>query len=337
MAKVMISDIIVPPIFQAYVQEKTAELSAFFSSGIVERTSEFDGLCNGPGVTVQMPFWQDLGGEDEVISDTTPLTPDKIGTSQDAAGINQRGRAWGMNDLAGMLAGSDPMTAIGNRVAAYWARRLQAFLKSMLSGIFSNADMTDNSADFYAPTGTPGSSNFLTGLNMIAAVQRLGDAKGQLSAISMHSAVAASLAAMDLIDYVPDSTGKLTIQKFMGLDVIQDDGMPTQQVNGNTVYHSYLFGRGAVAYGEANEAKPIDGGFGDWYVEYTRQALQGDTYLINRKRFLMHTRGIKFKNAAVAGPSPTNTELADGTNWGRVYQSKNIPIVRVRHNIPAAA
>jgi hypothetical protein len=335
MAKVMISDILVPPIFRQYIQEKTAELSAFFTSGIVQRSPEWDALCNGAGLTVEMPFWGDLDGDDEVLSDSGSLTPGKIGTSKDAAGMNQRGRAWGLNDLPGMLAGSDPMVAIMNRVAAYWARRLQAFLKSFLKGIFSNADMNANIADFYAATGTPASSNFLTGATMIQAVQRLGDAKGSLAALAMHSAVAASLAALDLIDYVPDSTGKLTVQRFMGLEIIQDDGMPQQTVNGNTVYHTFLFGKGAIAYGEATEAKPIDGGFGDWYVEYGRVPLAGDTYLINRKRCLMHMRGVRFLNASVAGTSPTNAELELGGNWARVYDPKHIPVVRIRHNIPS--
>ena len=55
--------------------------------------------------------------------------------------------------------------------------------------------------------------------------------------------------------------------------------------------------------------------------------------LINRRHFILHPRGIKFKNASVAGDSPTNAELAAADNWERVYESKNIRIVQFKHKI----
>jgi hypothetical protein len=41
-----------------------------------------------------MPFWQDLSGDDEVLSDTDPLDTDKIVASQDVAVLLMRGKAW---------------------------------------------------------------------------------------------------------------------------------------------------------------------------------------------------------------------------------------------------
>src|SRR5690606_39319940 len=88
-------------------------------------STEFDRLANSGGTLVHMPYWEDLTGDDEVLSDQAALTPGKITAGQDVARRQARGRAWGVNDLAHLLAGDDPMRAIGDLVAEYWARRFQ--------------------------------------------------------------------------------------------------------------------------------------------------------------------------------------------------------------------
>ena len=54
--------------------------------------------------------------------------------------------------------------------------------------------------------------------------------------------------------------------------------------------------------------------------------------LINRRRYILHPRGVKFNSAAVAGDTPTNAELENGANWTRVFENKNVRIVAVDHN-----
>ena len=68
--KTVISDVIVPEVFNPYVIERTAELSAFYQSGIIARTPELDRLASSGGKLINMPFWEDLTGDDEVLSDT---------------------------------------------------------------------------------------------------------------------------------------------------------------------------------------------------------------------------------------------------------------------------
>ena len=53
----------------------------------------------------------------------------------------------------------------------------------------------------------------------------------------------------------------------------------------------------------------------------------------NRRRFILHPRGVKFTSASVAGANPTNAELALAANWVRVWENKNVPVVAVTHNI----
>lgn len=318
---VKISDVIVPEVFNPYVVQRTMELSAIFQSGIAQRTQEFDRLASQAAKTVNMPFWGDLTGEDEVLSDTGALTPGKIQANQDEAVILRRGRAWGANDLAANLAGDDPMRAIADLVAAYWARRYQAALVSTLQGVFASSSM---SALVHDISGQTGEAAAISAKTTVDAAQKLGDAKTQLTAIVMHSATEAALAKQDLIEYVRPSTGSIEVPTFLGKRVIVDDGVPFD--SGTGTYTTYLFGPGAVAYGEGNPVGFVP-------TETDRDTLAGEDYLINRRTFILHPRGVRFTSAQVAGVSPSNTELATADNWSRVYEPKSIRIVKFVHKL----
>ena len=97
--------------------------------------------------------------------------------------------------------------------------------------------------------------------------------------------------------------------------------------------YSIALGPGAFARGTAPLAgEPLEGGFGTEGVEIARVALDSDTVLINRRRYILHPRGVKFTSAVVAGDSPTNAELENGNNWARVWENKNVRIVAIEHN-----
>ena len=310
-----IADVIVPEVFNPYVVQKTAELSAFAQAGVISTDPAFDALATAGGKLINMPFWSDLTGDDEVLSDSTPLTPGKITAGQDVATLLMRGRAWKANDLATALSGSDPMAAIGDLVAAYWARQEQKTLINTLKGVFLAASMAGNKSDISGAVD-PAVAEF-TASTFIDAAYKLGDAESKLTAIAMHSATFASLRKQNLIDYVFDSDNK-PIATYMEKRVIVDDGMP---VSGG-VYSTYLFGAGAIAKG--NGAAPVP-------TETDRDSLQGDDILINRQHFILHPRGVAFQAASVAGSSATNAELATAANWVRAYENKNIRIVEFKH------
>jgi len=337
MAQTLVSDVIVPEVFLPYSIQRTAELSEFVQSGIIQPDSQFDAKASDGGKIVEMPFWNDLTGEDEVIDDENPLGTDKIAASGDAAAIHQRGKAWSVNDLAGMLAGDDPMKAIGNLTGEYWARRLQAQSFATLKGVFAIASMANSLHAIHAATGTTSSANFLTGATFIDAQQKLGDSKSKLVAISMHSRVESALRKLDLIDTIPASESKPEIKFFQGLRVIIDDGHTVETINTYNVYTTYLFGAGALALGNDRRIIPVEGApaGSTWNLEMSRTALAGSTALIHRRRFILHPRGVKWLGVTQAKKSPSNTELGSDTNWLRVYETKNVRIVKITHNIPA--
>lgn len=320
---VKISDVIVPEVFNPYVVQRTMELSAIFESGIAQRTQEFDRLASSAARTVQMPFWGDLSGDDEVLDDKNALTPGKIQAGQDEAVILRRGRAWGANDLAANLAGDDPMRVIGDLVASYWARRYQAALVATLEGVFASPSMESNVHDI---SGATGDAAIISAKTTVDAAQKLGDAKTELTAIIMHSATEAELAKQDLIEYIRPSTGQIDVPTFLGKRVIVDDGVPYDPATGT--YTTYLFGPGAVAYGEGNPVGFVP-------TETDRDSLAGEDFLINRRTFILHPRGVRFTSAAVAGVSPTNNELRNPDNWERVYEPKAIRIVKFVHKLSA--
>lgn len=311
-----ISDVIVPEVFNPYVIERTAELSELVKSGIITPDPELDKLAASGGKLINMPYWKDLTGDDEVLDDSGALTVNKITSGQDVAVLLMRGKAWGANDLAKALSGDDPMGAIASLVAEYWARQRQKTLLSILKGVFSATSMAGNVHDISAATGDAAK---ISGSSFIDAKTKLGDASEKLTAVMMHSLTEAYLEKLNLIQTIPDSEGK-PIKYYMEKRVVIDDGCP---VDGD-VYTTYLFGQGAI--GEGNGAAPVP-------TETDRDSLAGEDILINRQHFLLHPRGVKFTNTTVAKSSPSNAELATAANWNRVYENKNIRIVQFKHKI----
>ena len=168
----------------------------------------------------------------------------------------------------------------------------------------------------------------------VDACAKLGDAADRLTAVGMHSATEAALRKLDLIDFLPDSEGKPMLRTFQGRRVVVDDTLPTRAGSTDgTVYTTYLFGQGAFAKGVAPlDGEPLQGGFGTEGVELARVPLDSDSVLINRRRYVLHPRGVKFTSASVAGDSPTNAELENQANWVRVFENKNVRLVAITHN-----
>lgn len=312
-----ITNVIVPEIFNPYLNARTAQLSALVQAGIIVPDPTLDTLAQSGGTILNMPFWQDLSGESEVLSDSTPLTVNAIQASKDMARLHTRGKAWGANDLAKALSGDDPMRAIADLVAAWWNRDRQKMLFSTLKGVFAAASMAGNKHDI---SGGSGEAAVISATTIIDAQYKLGDAADKLTAFSMHSAVFAKLQKDGLIEYQVDPVTGARFATYLNTRVIVDDGHP----NTNGVFTTYLYGEGAIGFGQGDAPVP---------TETDRDSLQGDDILINRQHFILHPRGVRWNEDSVVGVSPTNAELEIAANWERVYENKNIRIVQFVHKI----
>lgn len=318
-----IADVIQPEIFDPYVVQRTMQLSALVQSGIIQNNSEFDSLASGPNTLVNMPFWNDLTGDSETMNDSGHLTPGKIGSNKDVARKHGRGRAWGANGLSSLLSGDDPMGAIANLVASYWQREMQKILLATLSGVFASTSMSQHVHDI---SGGTGDAALISGETFIDAGQLLGDAKELLTGVMMHSAIEAYLAKRQLIEYVQEAGQSDRVGFFLNKRVIVDDSMPYDTATKTGT--AYLFGQGAIALGNGSHPRIIP-------TEVDRDSLasSGEDFLINRRIFILHPRGIKWTESSVADVFPTNTELGTGANWQRVYEPKSIRVVKFKFKI----
>ena len=315
MAAVKISDIIVPEVFNPYVVQETNRLDAFVQAGIIGNDPQLDALATSGGTVINMPYFNDLAGDSEELSDSAPLTVNGITTGQDAARLQMRGKAWGTNDLAKALSGADPMSVIASKVAKFWVGERSKILFKSLAGIETTA--ASNVLDISALVGTLA---VIGGSAVIDAKQLLGDNSDKLTALGMHSAVYSKLQKENLIEYLTTSDGLIRFPSYLGYRVIVDDACP---VTGG-VYTTYLFGQ--RAFGLGNGAAPVP-------TETDRDSLGGEDILINRQHFILHPRGIKWTEAAVVGKTPTFAEIATATNWSKVYDTKNIRLAILKHKI----
>lgn len=316
-----LSDVIVPELFTPYVIQRTMELSALFNSGIVERNAEFDRLASEAAPVHTMPFFADLTGDPEDVVEGADLTAAGIESKTDVSTTIRRAKMWSSTDLAAAMAGSDPMKAIGDLVAGFWARSMQKELVSELKGIFASESMADHVLNISGNTGVAAN---ISATSFFDALQKMGDAADTLTAVAMHSATKTYLMKQNLITTQRDSSDA-SFDVYQGRRVVVDDGCPVA----NGVYTTYLFGERAVAFGEGSPVGFVP-------TETTRDPKKGSgvDYLINRHTFILHPRGIKWTNKTRAhAETVSRKELEDGTNWERAYESKAIRVVALVHKI----
>jgi hypothetical protein len=175
MAKTQLSDIIVPAQFAPYVLQRTAEKSDLFQSGIVVRNADYDTRAALGGTQVDMPHWNDLTGDRQPLSDSSPLTAQKLTADRDVARVHNDGNAWSWNHLATLVAGDDPALALVDFLGDYWNRQNQKLLISSLKGMFAAASMSGNLLAIHSESVAAQTSNTrLNGATFVDATQKLG-------------------------------------------------------------------------------------------------------------------------------------------------------------------
>ena len=326
------SDLIIPEIFTPYVIEQTTLRDAFLSSGVVQPMAELDATEGGDFINIPY-FKANLTGDFEVLTDSSSLTPGKITADKQVGVVLHRGRAFESRDLAALAAGADPMAAIAAKVSEYIANQRQKDLIKCLEGVFGG--LTSNTGAAFAGLSLDLSGMTALGPRQCAKARSLlGDQGEKLTTVAMHSAVFYDLIERKAIDYVTNSeargggtvattgiapviagsiTGAYenpTIAQYMGMRVIvSDDLAPT-----STNYPVYFFTAGAIGSGDMGLNTETD-----------RDILAKSDAMSIDLHYCYHPIGSRY---AATTANPTQAQLATIGNWSKVYETKNIGIVR---------
>lgn len=348
---VRVSDVVVPAIFDPYMQNITTEKTAIIQSGAVVVDSDLSAKLEGGGLTFNMPSMKDIDNEaEDIMTDdaddvygSPPYTasnnsaPRKIGSLNEIAVRMSRHQSWSSVQLARDLAGKDPMAAIGNRVGYYWARRRQAAFIAMMTGILADNDAAPTGTDTHLQfdlTYDASGSGFQQGVtefsatNFLRAILTMGDSQDDLGMIIVHSVVYHKMQVGNLIDFVADAVNPnaAAVPYFLGRRVVVDDGMP----NAGGVFDTWIFGQGAFLMGVGTPDVPSE-------VERAPRAGKGagQDILHTRVKWCLHPVGYKYAVASPASGGPSNAatagNLAHLDSWSRVYpERKQIKFARLK-------
>jgi Major capsid protein 13-like len=326
MSVTQISDVVVPAEFTAYQVENSLVSTALFQSGVLVRNGEIDSQLQAGAEQFTVPFWKDLGeNEADITSDdpTVLSTPQKLTAGRQTVRKSFLHASWSTMDLAAELSGDDPLGKLRGRVQAYWDRQFERRLIASLRGILAS-NVANNGGDMvHDISGGTGTAADFSAEATIDTAATLGDSLENVKAIAMHSAIYTEALKADLIEFIPQSQG-LPIKTFRGLAVILDDNLSPA----SGVYTTILLGPGAVAFGAAEPRL----GFG---TELFRVPAAGNgggqTTLHSRFNVGIHPLGFAWSDGsggtAIAGDSPTITELAAAAHWTRAATDrKSIPL-----------
>ena len=333
------SDVIVPEVFTAYVDEAVTTRSAFINSGVIQPLAILNAEEGGDYVNV--PSWTaNLSGDAEVLTDSTSLTPGKITGEKQICPVLHRGRMWEVSTLSALAAGSDPMAAIGRKVADYISHQQQKDIFAILKGVFGPLTSNTTGALKSLAIDSNASAVALNPSKVAEARAALGDQGEKLSVIAMHSKCYYDLVERKAIDYVTNDeargggteattgiapvfggsmagafTADATVPYYLGMRVIISDDVN----NDGTNYASYCFTPGALASGTQSGLVTET----DRDIAALRDAMSVHWHV------LYHPLGMSYTSG---GANPSRATLETVGNWTQVYETKNLGIVSIVSN-----
>jgi len=337
MAEVRLVDVYEPTAFNAAVQEAAIEKNLFLQSGVLVQDERINAMVGVGGMIGELPNFNPLTNDEPnyTTDDPTDLaTPAKVDHGTQIYRLANQHKSWSTMDLARQLALADPLGAITSRVGHYWATNSQQRVVSSSMGVLAD-NIANDSGDMVLDASIADGNNATAGNlihadAVIDARATLGDAAGTVTSIAMHSVPYTTLQKLNLIDYIPDARGEISIPTYLGLTVIVDDQLSV--VAGGTsgfVYTSVLFGQGAFGYGTTPALQPSElervanAGFGG-----------GQDILHYRNNEIIHPQGFAFLSTSItAGISATRAQLEAANQWDRIYtERKNIPVAFLQTN-----
>lgn len=236
---------------------------------------------------------------------STDITSQTTKTYTHSRIVCGRAQSWIEDDFSyDITGGQDFIENVATQIATYWNEVDQTTLLAVLEGIFNmtgaanlkfvNAHTVDISNDVNLSDTTL--TGKITATTINSAMQKaLGDNKGKMSLVIMHSVVATNLENLQLLSYAKynDANG---LQRDIGLATIHgrlvliDDGMPVNEIaavytlttdvalNGTKTYYTRSGSAGSYVYTAV--ASPVVGNIGTYYELTTDAFTTYTTYIL---------------------------------------------------------
>lgn len=328
-----------PQAFGKYVERipKTRK-NELIKSGVLKGNQEIrDAFSSQTGTAYAvLPMYGRIGGTVQNYDGETDMEAQGSTTYERGVVVVGRMGAWVEKDFSTDITGGvDFMDNVASQVSEYFEDVDQDTLLAILKGIFAmtgakNLEFVNNhTLDI---TGEEGEKANAGATTLNSAIQKAsGDKKAKFTMAIMHSTVATNLENLQLLSYLKytDANGvqrDLTLASWNGRIVLIDDNMPTEEVEAveesgtkgqenyvapqeaYTKYTTYILGDGAIDYEDVGVKVPFE-------MDRNPAKNGGQDTLYARQRKVFAPYGISYTKKSQAKLSPTNEELANGTNW----------------------
>lgn len=339
---IRLSDAFIPSVYGSYTAVNNPETSAFVQAGVIVQNEFMNSMIGGAAKSFTVPFWQDIDPTIEPnYSNDDPsdlAVPNKIGSGTMTARKVWANQSFAAMDLVAELSGSDPLQHVRNRFGTYWVRQQERRLIATCVGVLADNVANDAGDMVVDISAEAGDAALFSSDAFIDAAYTMGDQVENLTAIGIHSMVAARLDKSDQLDTIRDSQGKILLRTYKGRAVIVDDSLPVSGAGANRVYTSILFGGGAFGFaGVEGHAFAMGEGtpeVGAW-VERTEQSGNGggSESIGERRTWMIHPFGFEWVEnggGALTEFSPTLADLRLAAKWNRVVVRKNVPLAFIK-------
>lgn len=312
-------------VFQAYMARiENPNQTALIKSKAIRQRPDLAALAQDQvgGNIIVSPLLGLISGQKPLNYDgKTDITSDGTVTYYQNRVVVGRSKGWTENDFASdITGGEDFMENVAAQISDYKYEIDQDTLLYIMKGVFSMTSaegqkfVTAHTHDITAVQNSEGKTGLFDATTMNTAMQKAcGDKKSKFTLAIMHSSVATNLENLKLLTYAKYNDGhgmerEIQIATVNGRLVLIDDAMPVNTAGDNPVYTTYVFGDGAIEHTDCGAKVPIE-----MFRDPKTNGGQDTLYMRQRKSFAPW--GITFTKASMASPSPTDEELAMGTNW----------------------
>lgn len=326
-------------------------LDTIITSGVMKNDSEIAAQIKNGSNTFSARYYKPLTATNEmqVYNGKNDIQFNRVDGGYYSWVVFGRQQGWEALQFTDDFTGSNQMQYILSELGKYRTKERQKLLLKMLEGLFkvtddgnSGNDWKLHTTDIAASDSSVKPENEMNGATIYEAIAKAcGDQSDGFRVAIMHSAVAAKLNVLKLLEFdkytIPNAmNGDLKTATINGIKVIINDGVPIDNSTGANKYTTYLFGDGALGYAPAPVTEPI---------EFDRDPIKqgGMNRVILRFREAIVPYGFSWKGNAVPeqtddpkSQSPDvgipDTELTKESNYKIYVPHKTIKLARIISN-----